>query len=437
MYWPNYREDITRFQTACRTCRRIAPSNPSLPPTAQPDLPTYPFESVVADFFSLEGRNYLAMADRYSNWLSLQKLSKDDAPHLIQALRDYSTYFGIPCRLSSDGASIFTAAETEDFCKRWGIKQRISSSYYPRSNKRAEVAVKSCKRMVRDNLKPDGSLDGDKFARALLVHRNTPDPATGVSPAQIVFGKQLRDFLPTPLNKLQLRSDWVKAAKLREECFLKRHYAKVEDLSSKAKVLPALIPGDYVYVQDQNGKTPRQWNKSGKVLEVLPHDSYLIRIDGSYTTTRRNRKFLRRFTPFNQAIPQPPSYNHTNTFPIPDPADQTPFPTIPLPEPVDQEHVLHQPVQLNPSHDEQDRDVDQLVNVPHDVPHDVPIQQSQNKKPKHLRERWILTPDGLPQQDQQDQQIAAAARTFMQACLKVFHLNLSEASIGGGSITRT
>ena len=455
LYWPNYREDINQFQAACRTCRRIAPSNPSLPHTAQPDMPTYPFESVVADFFSFEGRNYLAMADRYSNWISLFKLVKDDAYNLLQALRDYSTCFGIPRRLSSDGASIFTAAETENFCKRWGISQRISSSYFPQSNKRAEVAVKSCKRMVRDNLKPDGSLDGDRLARALLVHRNTPDPATGVSPAQIVFGRQVRDHLPTPLHKLDLRSDWQRAAKLREECFMKRHYAKCEDPPSKGKLLPPLIPGDTVYVQDQDGRTPRQWNKSGKVLEALPHDSYLIRIDGSYNTTRRNRKFLRKFVPFNKH--QTPC-DPTPTFPLPthepvhtldiqhDVSDHLP-PAVDVddaPQPMDPHqsvdasaHPPAMPASAPPPSTEE------LPATQHELPVTQPPTQTRNveeksvklqRKPKHLRERWILTPTPTPQ-DQQEQQITAAARTFMQACLEVF--NLSDASIGGGGITRT
>ena len=145
------------------------------------------------------------MADRYSNWLSVFKLPTDDSANLIQAIRDYIAYFGIPRVLSSDGASIFTSKETEDFCRRWGIKQRISSSYHPSSNKRSEVAVKSSKRMVQDNINAYGSLNGDKFCRALLSHGNNPDPATGVSPAQILFGRQLRDHIPTPLNKFALR----------------------------------------------------------------------------------------------------------------------------------------------------------------------------------------------------------------------------------------
>ena len=454
LYWPNYREEINKYQADCRTCRRIAPSNPALPPSTEPDLPSYPFESVVGDFFSLEGRNYLAMADRYSNWLSLFKLPEDDSKHLIQVLRDYSSYFGIPKRFSSDGAYIFTSTETDTFCKRWGISQRISSSYFPVSNKRAEVAVKSCKRMVRDNLQPDGSLDGDKFARALLIHRNTPDPATGVSPAQIVFGRQLRDHLPTPLHKLDMRSDWTRAAKLREECFMRRHYAKCEDLSHGTKQLQPLIPGDNVYVQDQAGKSPRQWNKSGKVLEALPHDSYLIRIDGSYTTTRRNRKFLRKFTPHNEVLPPITHIPTHTTIPLP---QEPELPHSPLPDVVDDDQQTPQELPMQAQQlDEPAQHQEPAQHDPHspltampgdhvrladqcDNPH--PDLTKPKQKPKHLREKWIVASPkpstNISEDDPQKDQITAAARTFVQACLEVLHLNLSDASIGRGGIART
>ena len=306
--------------------------------------------------------------------------------------------------------------------------------------------------MVRDNLQPDGSLDGDKFARALLIHRNTPDPATGVSPAQIVFGRPIRDHLPTPLHKLDIRSDWTKAAKLREECFMKRHYAKCEDLTHGTKQLQSLIPGDFVYVQDQAGKTPRQWNRSAKVLEALPHDSFLIRIDGSYTTTRRNRKFLRKFTPHNEVLP-PTTYNPTHT-------------TIPLPQEPEIPHIpqadlQNQDVVDEDQHTPQELPMQQQLDEPaqHDphspltaMPSDhvQPATQHDNsqsesvktkQKPKHLREKWIVASpkpstnicENAPQMDQ----ITAAARTFVQACLEVLHLNLSDASIGRGGIART
>ena len=82
-----------------------------------------------------------------------------------------------------------------EFLRRWGVKHRVSSAYHPQSNGRAEVAVKTAKRLLRSNVGPSGALDSDRLLRALLQLRNTPDPDCSVSPSQIVFGRHLRDTL--------------------------------------------------------------------------------------------------------------------------------------------------------------------------------------------------------------------------------------------------
>ena len=172
------------------------------------------------------------------------------------ALHQYSTHFGIPEILSSDGASGFTSAEMTAFCSRWGITQRISSAHYARSNKCAEVAVKSAKQLIQDNLTPNGDLDCERFARVLLMHRKSPDQSTGVSPAQIVMGCQLRDRLPSPLGSFAPHHTWKTAASSREQSYLIRHYKKAESLSKGTAPLSPLHVGDHVYVQDQTGSRP-------------------------------------------------------------------------------------------------------------------------------------------------------------------------------------
>ena len=128
LYWPHFRQDINSYQIACGTCRRIAPSNPDMPPSTPLDTPEYPFQSICADFFSHAGKTYLIIVDRYSNWLSVQKLPKDNSTNLIKTLRDYFSHFGIATVFSTDGASIFVSAETTEFCRRRGVRQRISSA---------------------------------------------------------------------------------------------------------------------------------------------------------------------------------------------------------------------------------------------------------------------------------------------------------------------
>ena len=55
---------------------------------------------------------------------------------------------------------------------------------------------------------------------------------------------------------------------------------------------------DHVYVQNLVGNQPLRWERTGVVVEVKPFNQYVIRLDGSGRVTLRNRRHLRKFTPF-------------------------------------------------------------------------------------------------------------------------------------------
>ena len=97
----------------------------------------------------------------------------------------------------SDGGPEFSAARTSEFLKRWGVTHTLSSAYFPQSNGRAEVAVRITKRLLEDHVGPDGSLDSDGLVVALLQLRNTPDRESNLSAAEVLFGRQLSDAMPT------------------------------------------------------------------------------------------------------------------------------------------------------------------------------------------------------------------------------------------------
>ena len=302
IFWPNMTVDIAAHKEACRGCLFRAPSQPA-PLPVDPAQPDFPFQQLAMDFFQVD-RTYLAIADRFSNWLTVLQLPRDDAACLVTELRRFFTIHGVPENITSDNATVFASAATQDFLTRWGVEHRTSSPYYPRANKRAELAVKHAKRMAMENLGPKGSLDTDKFARALLAHRNTPDPRTGLSPAQIIFGRPLRDHLPAPLMRLKPRPEWCLTAEKREAALAKSVRRMDEHLRRGAKDLPPLSVGDSVAIQDPHTDgTPARWSKTGIIVDILPHQTYSVRVDGSRRVTQRHRRFLRQFTPFAPDAP--------------------------------------------------------------------------------------------------------------------------------------
>ena len=122
-------------------------------------------------------------------------------------------------------------------------------------------------------------------------------------------------------------------ADLREQALARRHILKQEQLSHSTKPLRPLATGDLVMIQDQAAnKQPGKGTQTGKIVEVQKFDSYLVKIDGSRTVTKRNRRFLRRIVPFINAVDQPQPETNPKVSPapaLPTPPTPTPSPTPP------------------------------------------------------------------------------------------------------------
>jgi hypothetical protein len=100
-----------------------------------------------------------------------------------------------PSSPTGQGANL-TAKVVKDMMKDYVIHHRISSVANQHANARAELGVKTVKRMLRDNVSARGTLDRAAVSRALLQLRNTPDRDTKLSPAKALYGREFRDFLP-------------------------------------------------------------------------------------------------------------------------------------------------------------------------------------------------------------------------------------------------
>ena len=338
VWWPGVTPQIRETRDKCRVCNECAPSQPSAPPEPlqQPD---YPFQQVASDYFQAGGYHYLVIVDRFSGWPTVQfcGASTGSSRQLQEWLRQFFATYGIPEELATDGGLTYMAYDTQKFLKDYGVKHRLSSVAFAQSNKRAELGVKSMKRLIRENTNRDGSLTNDKFLKALMTYRNTPDRDTHLSPAQVIFGRNLRDFLPSPQTRYKPQPEWIMLREDREKALAKRAVSNMEKLDRNCRVLPKLAVGDSVLVQNQVGNHPSRWDITGVVVEIRDHDQYVIRVDGSGRMTLRNRKFLKKITP----------YSMTKHFKTSDPPVDKPNPSPVQPE------LVTEPLEVRPEPQEE------------------------------------------------------------------------------------
>ena len=157
----------------------------------------------------------------------------------------------------------------------WGINHVTSSPMHQRANGKAESAVKIMKSLLVKTHKEGG----DPY-EAMLEQGNTPRQDTGRSPAEMMFNRRTRSFLPSMSNNPMdpLVKERRKARK--------RSVKKAHD--RKSRRLSKIDVGQSVFFQHTEGQN---W-KLGEVTDVLGPNTYQISGSNGGTYTR-NRVHMR------------------------------------------------------------------------------------------------------------------------------------------------
>jgi hypothetical protein len=265
IFWPGISSDVKNIIAECDTCQE---GRPSLAPESllSDPMPTKPFQETSADLFEYAKHQYMIYVDRFSNWIEVRKFGPSpDSDKVIDALMDVFARFGVPLKFRTDGGLQFASAKTQDFCKRWGVRQVFSAPHYSQSNGLAESAVKAVKKLLTR------AKTHEEFQMGLLELMNTPGK-DDLSPAVKVFGRQTRSVLPS-LNALPPttfhRDSSVECAQHRDH--------------------PVINPGQQVRLQDP---ATHKWNRIGTVKQRMGRNYVILCHDTNHTVVRNRRHLL-------------------------------------------------------------------------------------------------------------------------------------------------
>ena len=118
-----------------------------------------------------------------------------------------------------------------------------------------------------------------------------------LSPAQIIFGRQMKDFIPVLAGKYRPSQEWGFVQEDRDRALARRLQVDGSRLERNTRQLKEIPVGTAVSIQNQTGRHPTKWNKTGIVIENQPFNKVLVRVDGSRRVTTRNRRFVRVILP--------------------------------------------------------------------------------------------------------------------------------------------
>ena len=109
----------------------------------RPSQPEYPFQMIVADYWSLQGNNFLVIADRFTGFQAVYPAppGKFDGKNFINCLREFFATWNIMEHLTTDGGPQMMSGEVQTWLHKLDVHHQPSSAYFPHANSRAEIAV--------------------------------------------------------------------------------------------------------------------------------------------------------------------------------------------------------------------------------------------------------------------------------------------------------
>ena len=207
-WWPNMDKDIEDMVGKCQICRRVRFRGDRAvhkwPEAA-------PFERMHMDWADVPGAGLvLVMVDAGSGWIEAFPTRDRSSKTVIKCLRTIFTRFGVPELMVSDNGKEFVSRELNLWLERQGVKKMESPPYFPRANGLAERAVRTLKSALVTWKESVYHSDFNTFLQRVLFHHRISAFSRGKSPAEIIFGRQLR--VPVVSRFQQGEPVWYKPA---------------------------------------------------------------------------------------------------------------------------------------------------------------------------------------------------------------------------------
>ncbi|XP_039520330.1 uncharacterized protein K02A2.6-like [Pimephales promelas] len=205
-WWPGVDGQIEEKARTCTSCQRIH-NVPQLAPLHAWEYPEKPWQRIHVDFAGpVEDKMLLVVVDAHSKWPEVSIMKSTSAEKTIEKLGEIFCRFGPLVQLVSDNGPQFTSHEMGTFLQANGVQHITSSPYHPATNGLAERFVQTLKHALKASL---GQGTFQRLHSFLLCYRSTPHATTKVSPASLLFNRELRTSLellkPATLKETVLR----------------------------------------------------------------------------------------------------------------------------------------------------------------------------------------------------------------------------------------
>ena len=204
VWWVAMDKCAENYVKHCHACQRLSHGDHPLP-LQQIDRPQKPWSKLHMDFCGPypTGETLLLVRDAYSKFPEVEILKTTTAKVITNRLDRMFATHGIPDQIVSDNGPPFDSTEMDRYMKRKGIKHHRVNPLWPQANGKAESFMKLLEKAVKA-AKLERKDCKEELYEFLLAYGTTPHTVTEISPAELLFNRQLRTTIPSVIKETKI-----------------------------------------------------------------------------------------------------------------------------------------------------------------------------------------------------------------------------------------
>ena len=273
-YWfPQMDKMIKSLTANCFECQ-VNTRSFKHEPVKPTEIPQKPWDVLAADFGGPypDGHMNLVVVDKRTRYPVVKEVPSTQFKSVRPPFKQIFATYGTPSRIETDGGPPFNGNEFTEFSKQEGFNHHLVTPDHARANGEAERFMRTlnkAERIIAGKTRDKGLRRG-AIQELLTAYRDSPHPATGITPYEGMFNRPIRTKLGTNLSTVPEEEEVNKKDAEYKEKMKKRNRNTKEH---------NLVRGDCVLVEQ------KKLNKWTTPYEPVFYS--VINVNGSTVTARR------------------------------------------------------------------------------------------------------------------------------------------------------
>ena len=311
-FWPGMSADLRTFVANCQECMSRKSATTGRAPL-QSMRAGFPNEIVAMDLVgplptSRHGNRYLLVcSDYFSRWPEAYPLPTMTAAAVADVFfRNWICRFGAPEQLHTDQGTQFESELFSELCRLMNIRKTRTTAYHPQGDGLVERLNRTIVSTLRVYVADLPTFWDQYVSTVLLAYRTAKHSSTQFTPAQLMFGRQLR--LPIDLVYGSPPTEFVSPAEYVTQLSKSLHHSfdtarrndnaahhSQKDHYDLRQRGTAFQVGDSVWLLEPGMRRKLQppWTGPYRIVHVSPPTSYDIQLINEPSSTSKRVHFNR------------------------------------------------------------------------------------------------------------------------------------------------